>query len=86
MFAVGLPSVAHAARWYDLREDLAIVRWHLHRQEPAGPAAHRVEGHIQAARERLGVIAGSLFRHDDGSSLSPVPAYLGNDTLAWLVP
>jgi len=48
----------------DLREDVAVVRWTLHRQEAALAAAHHVEGYAHASRKDFGVMAGSLLGHD----------------------
>ena len=49
------------------REDLALVRWYLHRQEAALSAAYHVKGYIHISRECFGVMAGSLLGHEAAS-------------------
>src|ERR1700741_1591859 len=67
LFVAELRGVAHAAWRDDRREDFAVVRWYLYRQEAAFAAAHHVEGYAHASRERFGVMAGSLLGHEAGS-------------------
>jgi hypothetical protein len=55
--------VVHADWRRDLREDFAVVRWTLHRQEAALAAAHHVEGYTHASRKDFGVMASSLLGH-----------------------
>jgi hypothetical protein len=55
--------MVHAGWRCDLREDFAVVRWTLHRQEAALAAAHHVEGYTHASRKDFGVMAGSLLGH-----------------------
>jgi hypothetical protein len=69
LFAAELRGVAHTARRRDRREDFAVVRWYLYRQEAAFAATYHVEGYAHASRERFGVMAGSLLGHEAGSSL-----------------
>jgi hypothetical protein len=58
------PSILHALRWRHRREDLAVVRWNLHREKAALAAPYDIEGYAHAQRERLGGSAGCLFAHD----------------------
>ena len=62
--AVRLRSILHALRWCHRREDLAVVRWNLHREKAALAAPYDIEGYGHAQRERLGGSAGCLFAHD----------------------
>ena len=78
LFATRLRTLVYAARWHDRSKDFAVVRWYLHCQETAFPAAHQVEGYAHAMRERFGVIAGSLLGHKAASSLHQT-ACLSND-------
>jgi|SRR6516225_5099156 len=59
-----MQALVHAAWRRDLREDFAVVRWYLHRQEAARAAAHHIEGYAHASRKDFGVMAGSLLGHD----------------------
>jgi hypothetical protein len=69
----------------DPREDFAIVRWTLHRQEAALAAANHVEGYAHASRKDFGVMAGSLLGHgwllpiNNAAAPLPEPSPTGAD-------
>jgi len=51
------------AGWFDSRENFAVGRWYLHRQEPPFVTSYDVEGDAHALRERFGIMASFVFSH-----------------------
>ena len=62
--SVELRALVRAAGWLDSREDLAVVRWQLHRLKVTFAGAYDVEGNAHAPRNRFGVVAGLLLGHN----------------------
>ena len=54
----------HVAGWSDSRENFAVGRWYLHRQEPPFVTPYDLEGDAHALRERFGIMASFVFSHD----------------------
>src|SRR6266446_3906630 len=55
--------ILRALWWRHRREDLAVIRWNLHREEAAAPTAHDVEGDAHTPSERLGASVGCFLGH-----------------------